>query len=71
MHADLTGSDRARNILREWSAYKPLFVRVIPHDYKRVVEAQRANLAKGMSFEEAEMAAFEENVKDASRIHGK
>jgi glutamate synthase (NADPH) large chain len=44
---------------------------VIPHDYRRVLEAQNKMLATGMSREEAEMAAFELNSKDAARLFGK
>jgi glutamate synthase (ferredoxin) len=43
----------------------------MPHDYKRVVEAQRQMKARGMTAEQAEMAAFEMNAKDASRLGGK
>ncbi len=70
-HRELTGSRRAHNVLVSWSLFRPLFVRVIPHDYRRVLEAQNKMLASGMSREEAEMAAFELNSKDAARIHGK
>jgi hypothetical protein len=35
------------------------------------MEAQSKMLATGMSREEAEMAAFELNSKDAARLHGK
>jgi glutamate synthase (NADPH/NADH) large chain len=70
-HLEYTGSKRARNVLGSWSEFRPLFVRLIPHDYKRVLEAQNKMLASGLSREEAEMAAFELNSKDAARIHGK
>jgi glutamate synthase domain-containing protein 3 len=70
-HRELTGSKRAHNVLVSWSLFRPLFVRVIPHDYRRVLEAQNKMLATGMSREEAEMAAFELNSKDAARIYGK
>jgi len=70
-HHELTGSKRAHNVLVSWSLFRPLFVRVIPHDYRRVLEAQNKMLATGMSREEAEMAAFELNSKDAARLHGK
>jgi len=46
-------------------------VRVIPNDYRRVLEAQKQMRQKGLSAEEAEMAAFELNTKDAARLHGK
>jgi glutamate synthase (NADPH/NADH) len=67
-HRELTGSKRAHNVLVSWSLFRPLFVRVIPHDYRRVLEAQNKMLATGMSREEAEMAAFELNSKDAARF---
>ena len=35
------------------------------------LEAQKQMLLKGMTPEQAEMAAFEMNAKDASRLHGK
>ena len=70
-HRELTGSQRAHNVLVSWSLFRPLFVRVIPHDYRRVLEAQNKMLATGMSREEAEMAAFEANTKDAARLYGK
>jgi glutamate synthase (NADPH) large chain len=70
-HRELTGSRRAHNVLVSWSLFRPLFVRVIPHDYRRVLEAQNKMLASGLSRDEAEMAAFELNAKDAARIHGK
>jgi glutamate synthase (ferredoxin) len=70
-HAQLTGSEKARRVLERWPEVRPLFVRVIPQDYRRVLEAQKAMLLKGMTPEEAEMAAFEKNSKDASRLHGK
>jgi glutamate synthase domain-containing protein 2/glutamate synthase domain-containing protein 1/glutamate synthase domain-containing protein 3 len=70
-HAQLTSSARARDILVRWSELRPLFVRVIPNDYRRVLEAQKQMRQKGLSAEEAEMAAFELNTKDAARLHGK
>jgi glutamate synthase (ferredoxin) len=70
-HAQYTGSARAQQMLVNWTEWRPLFVRVIPHDYRRVVETQKQMLLKGMTPEEAEMAAFEMNAKDAARLHGK
>ncbi|BGP12115.1 glutamate synthase [NADH] [Rhodosporidiobolus nylandii] len=39
-HKHLTGSDVATSILRNFNAVLPRFVRVMPHDYKLVLEAQ-------------------------------
>ena len=46
------------------------FVRVIPHDYRRVLDAQARMRAAGLSADEAEMAAFEENARDLARVGG-
>ena len=40
-HADYTGSRRATEILLSWDALISRFVRVLPHDYKRVLEAEK------------------------------
>jgi glutamate synthase domain-containing protein 3 len=70
-HAQLTGSKRAQDILVRWAEMRALFVRVVPNDYSRVLEAQEQMRQKGLSPEEAEMAAFELNTKDAARLYGK
>jgi glutamate synthase (ferredoxin) len=70
-HAQLTGSKRAREVLDGWTRFLPFFVRAMPHDYKRVLEAQKKMLETGMSQEEAEMAAFELNSHDLARLGGK
>ncbi len=69
-HAELTGSDRAAAILADWDAARGRLVRVIPHDYRRVLEAQARMRASGLSPDEAEMAAFEENARDLARVGG-
>jgi glutamate synthase (ferredoxin) len=70
-HAQLTGSKRAREVLDNWSQFQGFFVRVMPHDFKRVVDAQKKMLETGMSQAEAEMAAFELNSHDLARLGGK
>ena len=37
-HARYTNSDRARMILDDWERYHPLFVKVMPVDYRRALE---------------------------------
>ena len=41
-HVDWTGSDIAQRVLANWSEYLPRFVKVMPHDLKRVL-AERAD----------------------------
>ncbi len=50
--------------------FLPKFVRVIPKDYKRMLEMIERVQAEGLSGEEAVMAAFELNKNDLSRVSG-
>jgi glutamate synthase (ferredoxin) len=68
---EYTGSDRPRRMLQDWEDYRPLFVKVYPNDYRRVVETQKRFKLKGLSDEDAVMAAFEENAHDLARAGGK
>ena len=70
-HAEYTDSERGRHVLAQWEQLAPKFVKVLPNDYKRVVEAQQRMVESGMSAEEAEMAAFELNAHDAARAGGR
>ncbi|HVP69109.1 MAG TPA: glutamate synthase large subunit [Anaeromyxobacteraceae bacterium] len=69
-HVKLTGSKRGQLVLDAWPDFLPKFVRVVPNDYARVLEAQKAMRAKGLSAAEAEMAAFEENARSLARVGG-
>jgi glutamate synthase (NADPH) large chain len=44
-HAELTGSPRANWILENWSAMLPKFVKVFPHEFKRVLGVKRQAVA--------------------------
>ncbi|MFO0863149.1 MAG: glutamate synthase large subunit [Gemmataceae bacterium] len=70
-HADLTRSDRAWKVLALWEEMVPKFVKVYPNDFRRVYETLKTFKAKGMSDDEAAMAAFEENSHDVARVGGK
>jgi glutamate synthase domain-containing protein 2/glutamate synthase domain-containing protein 1/glutamate synthase domain-containing protein 3 len=41
-HAELTGSPRAKALLADWEACLPLFVKVMPIDYRKVLERMRS-----------------------------
>ncbi len=69
-HATATQSMRAITILRDWEQWLPRFVRVMPHDYERVLESQARMREKGLSEDEAVLAAFEENARSLSRADG-
>jgi glutamate synthase (ferredoxin) len=70
-HAEHTNSRRATEILLAWDEWLPKFARVIPNDYKRVLDAQKQMRAQGLTHEDAEMAAFELNSHDLARVGGK
>jgi glutamate synthase (NADPH/NADH) large chain len=40
-HAEYTGSRKARRILDEFEKYLPQFIKVIPYDYKKVLEEEK------------------------------
>ena len=69
-HAQMTGSALARRLLERWGDTAGRLVRVMPNDYQRMLDAQARMRAKGMSPDEAEMAAFEENAHDEARVSG-
>ncbi len=69
-HARFTKSELAVRLLENWEQTVPQFVKVMPRDYKRVLQALDRVKASGLSGEEAIMAAFEENSKDAARVGG-
>ena len=45
-HAAYSGSVRAQAILADWNNYRGKFVKVLPHEYKRVLEARAAAAQK-------------------------
>ncbi|MCX7886859.1 MAG: glutamate synthase subunit alpha, partial [Verrucomicrobiae bacterium] len=69
-HGDYTKSRLAWKILARWEEAVPYFVKVLPRDYARVIEALKRAQAAGLSGEEAINAAFEENARDLARIGG-
>ena len=54
---EATGSEVAERILSKWWSTVSAFVKVFPEDYKRVLEAQRDALERGVDADEAIMAA--------------
>ena len=69
-HAAYTSSGRAMRLLADWGRTLARLVRVIPNDYRRVLEAQRRLRDQGLAPAEAEMAAFEQNARDLARVGG-
>ncbi|MGC1526210.1 MAG: glutamate synthase large subunit, partial [Phormidesmis sp.] len=69
-HIDYTGSPKAKSLLEDWKAALPKFVKVMPRDYKRVLQHIQKALDAGLSDDEAMSAAFEENARDLARVSG-
>jgi glutamate synthase (ferredoxin) len=69
-HGERTGSARAASLLADWERLLDKFVKVMPIDYKRVLQALERARAAGLSGDEALAAAFEENSHDAARMGG-
>jgi glutamate synthase (NADPH/NADH) large chain len=69
-HAEATGSALARRVLESWERTALQMVRVMPHDYRRVIEAQSRLLAEGLAAEQAEQMAFEMNARSEARLGG-
>ncbi len=69
-HAVYTRSARAWQLLALWQETAARFIKVMPKDYRRVLQALQKAEAAGLAGEEALMAAFEANKNDASRVSG-
>ena len=69
-HADLTKSQKAFKVLALWEQMVPKFVKVMPKDYKRVLQAIKKAKDDGLTGDDALNAAFEANARDVARIGG-
>ncbi|WP_055075686.1 glutamate synthase large subunit [Pseudanabaena sp. 'Roaring Creek'] len=69
-HVDYTESAIGERVLADWNAMPPKFVKVMPKDYKRVLQAIKEALEDGLSGDDALNAAFEANSRDVARIGG-
>ena len=69
-HADYTKSQKAFKVLALWEEMAPKFVKVMPKDYKRVLQCLSKAQADGLSGDDALNAAFEANARDVARISG-
>ena len=69
-HARYTHSELGWRVLAMWDELVPKFVKVMPKDYRRMLEAVKRAEAAGLSGDEAIMVAFEDNKNDAARVSG-
>ena len=57
-HFDATGSQRAKTILEHWEETLPLFKKITPNDYSRMLSAISKLEEKGIPRRQAELEAF-------------
>lgn len=69
-HHKYTGSAVAQRVLHDWAVMVSQFVKVIPKDYQRMLEAIERVKQTGLTGDAAIMAAFEANMSDLSRASG-
>ncbi len=69
-HVAHTGSPRGQFLLENWEAELPKFLKVLPRDYERMLDAFKKVEEQGLTGDEAAMAAFEENQRDLARVGG-
>ena len=62
-HVEYTGSKRGQAILEDWENEKKNFLKILPQDYERVLNALARAQERGLEGDDAIQAAFEENVK--------
>ena len=63
-HVQYTGSQLGKKVLGDWKGYALRFSKVIPKDYKRMLQNIEKAHKAGLSGEEALMVAFKENFKN-------
>ena len=61
-HVSYTGSVRGKEILDDWPAKAVNFLKIMPQDYERILQAQARAEERGLEGDDAILAAFDENV---------
>ncbi len=69
-HVKFTGSPHAERILNNWQEHVWKIIKVIPKDYKRMMERIETVKQTGLVGDEALLAAFEANARDLARVGG-
>ncbi len=61
-HTAATGSPKGRRILEHFEEYLPKFKRIVPHDYRKILELCARYRQQGMDEEQARIEAFYEST---------
>lgn len=62
-HVAYTNSEKGRRILDHFSEYLPKFKKIVPHDYRRMMNAIVQMEEKGLNSEQAQIEAFYVNIR--------
>ena len=62
-HVAYTNSEKGKEILNHFGEYLPKFKKVLPHDYKRMMNTIVQMEEKGLSSEQAQIEAFYANTR--------
>jgi len=65
-HAEYTGSRRAAEIVLAWDQFVSSIMRVMPNDYRRVLEAREQLGKTEMDEDQVSLAVFEMNNKETA-----
>ena len=62
-HVAYTNSEKGKHILDHFSEYLPKFKKIVPHDYRRMMNAIVQMEEKGLNSEQAQIEAFYVNIR--------
>lgn len=62
-HVAYTNSEKGKSILDHFSEYLPKFKKIVPHDYRRMMNAIVQMEEKGLNSEQAQIEAFYANIR--------
>ena len=62
-HVAYTNSEKGKRILDNFSEYLPKFKKIVPHDYRRMMNAIVQMEEKGLNSEQAQLEAFDANIR--------
>jgi glutamate synthase (ferredoxin) len=62
-HVKYTNSAKGKEILENFADYVPKFKKIIPHDYRRMLQTIVQMEEKGLSSEQAQIEAFFANTR--------
>ena len=67
-HLEETDSTYALDILAKWEQYVPKFIKVVPTDYKAILEKIEHHKLNGLTDENAMMQAFVETNESSKKL---